>query len=95
MEKTSAFRNRCYIARRWKRDPESERFVAQAETLDPHDMTTFLALGKSHVFTLTAMAFQDRWNLDLERLNSCSLHVWDHGKIVPFCARYISAEKDG
>ena len=95
VEKTSAFHNRCYIARRWKRDPESERFVAQAETLDPHDMTTFLALGKSHVFTLTAMAFQDRWNLDLERLNSCSLHVWDRGKIVPFCARYIAAEKDG
>lgn len=91
--KTSALSNRCYIARRWTRDPESERLVAQAETLDMSDMTTFLAMGKSSMFTLTAMAFQDRWNLDLERLNSCSLHVWDSGKIVPFCARYITAEE--
>ena len=91
-QKTSALSNRCYIARRWKRDPESERFVAQAETLDMKDMSTFLAMGKSNMFTLTAMAFQDRWNLDLERLNSCSLHVWEHGRIVPFCARYITAE---
>ncbi|MCI8594643.1 MAG: radical SAM protein [Oscillospiraceae bacterium] len=92
--KTSALSNRCYIARRWKRDPESERFIAEAETLNMSDMATFLAAGKSNMFTLTAMAFQDRWNLDLERLNSCSLHVWDKGSAVPFCARYITAEKN-
>lgn len=90
--KTSALSNRCYIARRWTRDSESEQLIARTETLDPKDLSTFLALGKSNMFTLTAMAFQDRWNLDLERLNSCSLHVWDKGKIVPFCARYITAE---
>ncbi|MPM91572.1 hypothetical protein SDC9_138703 [bioreactor metagenome] len=47
---------------------------------------------KSHGFTVTAMAFQDKWNLDLERLRRCSLHVCDGGRLVPFCAYYIGGE---
>ncbi len=91
--KTTALQNRAYIARRWKRDLAGEAvFSGQEETLDMNDLTTFLTRGRTHVFTLTAMAFQDRWNLDLERLNACSLHVYANGKTVPFCARYIGAE---
>ena len=41
--------------------------------------------------TLSAMAFQDAMNLNLERLHRCSLHVYDKGKIKPFCAKYLSA----
>ena len=37
------------------------------------------------------MAFQDAMNLNLERLHRCSLHVYDKGKIKPFCAKYLSA----
>jgi uncharacterized radical SAM superfamily Fe-S cluster-containing enzyme len=47
---------------------------------------------KSHGFTVTAMAFQDKWNLDLERLRRCSLHVCDGERLVPFCAYYIGAQ---
>lgn len=47
---------------------------------------------KSHGFTVTAMAFQDKWNIDLERLRRCSLHVCDGERLVPFCAYYIGAE---
>jgi uncharacterized radical SAM superfamily Fe-S cluster-containing enzyme len=33
------------------------------------------------------MAFQDAWNLDLERLRECFLHVFSsRGKLVPLCA---------
>jgi len=33
------------------------------------------------------MAFQDAWNLDLERLRDCCLHVVKPGgKIIPFCS---------
>jgi hypothetical protein len=54
-------------------------------------MGTFLHRVRSHGFTVTAMAFQDAGNLDLERLRQCSLHVFDHGRFIPFCARYLSA----
>jgi hypothetical protein len=44
---------------------------------------------KSHGFTVTAMAFQDKWNLDLERLRRCSLTSVTGERLVPFCAYYI------
>ena len=44
---------------------------------------------KSNGFTITAMAFQDPYTTDLDRLRHCSLHVYDRGKLIPFCARYM------
>jgi len=41
------------------------------------------------------MAFQDAGNIDLERLRRCSLHVFDDGKFVPFCAYYLTAWERG
>ena len=33
------------------------------------------------------MAFQDAWNLDLDRLRDCCIHtVSPDGRIIPFCA---------
>lgn len=38
-------------------------------------------------FSITAMAFQDAWNLDLERLRKCRVHVaTPTHKLIPFCA---------
>lgn len=81
---SEALKNRRFIERRWKRDAEAESFSGPADSFDG-----FLARLKSHSFTLTAMAFQDAWNLDITRLRRCSLHVYRDGKIVPFCANYI------
>jgi uncharacterized radical SAM superfamily Fe-S cluster-containing enzyme len=37
------------------------------------------------------MAFQDAWNIDLERLRQCCVHVVTRGqKLVPFCAYYLT-----
>jgi uncharacterized radical SAM superfamily Fe-S cluster-containing enzyme len=57
------------------------------ETLDG-----FLRRVRSHSFTLTAMAFQDAGNIDLERLRRCSLHVFDDGRFIPFCAYYLTKQ---
>lgn len=68
-----------------------------AETLFPMqpppdslDLDYFMNRVRTHGFTLTAMAFQDAGNLDLERLRRCSLHVFDNDRFVPFCAYYLS-----
>lgn len=37
------------------------------------------------------MAFQDVWNIDLERLQRCCVHVVTlDKKLVPFCAYYMT-----
>ena len=46
-----------------------------------------LARARSHAFSISGMAFQDAWNLDLERLRDCCIHtVSPDGRIIPFCA---------
>ncbi len=38
-------------------------------------------------FCISGMAFQDAWNVDLERLRECFLHVLSpQQKLVPLCA---------
>lgn len=80
-------KNRAFVSRRWTRTAESTQ--ERAET-DYTDMDTFLGRVRSHGFTITAMAFQDAHTLDIDRLRRCSLHVYRDGKLIPFCARYLT-----
>lgn len=41
--------------------------------------------------TISAMAFQDAWTLDLERLQHCPIKVAHGGKLYPFCAWNLTA----
>ena len=84
---TPAEQNRCYIGSRWTRDTEKEQLSFDN---DLSDMDSFLSRVKSHGFTVTAMAFQDAMNFDVERLKRCSLHVFSDGKLKPFCAAYLT-----
>lgn len=43
--------------------------------------------------TIGGMAFQDVWNIDLERLERCTIGIVSGEKgIVPLCAKYITSE---
>ena len=54
------------------------------------DMDVFLKKVRTQSFTLSSMPFQDAMNLDMERLRSCSLHVYGGGKLRPLCAAYLT-----
>ena len=84
-----AAQNREYIGSRWTRDREKEKDDFGD---DLRDMDAFVERVKSHGFTVTAMAFQDAMNIDIERLRRCSLHVYSEGKLKPFCAAYLTGE---
>jgi uncharacterized radical SAM superfamily Fe-S cluster-containing enzyme len=46
-----------------------------------------LERARTHRLSISAMAFQDAWNLDLDRLRDCCIHVVaQDGRMVPFCA---------
>jgi uncharacterized radical SAM superfamily Fe-S cluster-containing enzyme len=84
---TAHLKNRNFVARRWKRADAGEE---ERPGADYQDMETFLRRVRTHGFTVTAMAFQDAYTLDLERLRRCSLHVYRDGRTIPFCAYYLS-----
>ncbi|HTY64092.1 MAG TPA: radical SAM protein [Acidobacteriota bacterium] len=84
-------KNRNFVARRWKRSATKSGQDCCCSQ-DYSDMDTFLNRVKSHGFTITAMAFQDAYTLDLERLRRCSLHVYRDGRMIPFCAGYLTPE---
>lgn len=59
------------------------------------DLDLFLKEAASRSFTISAMAFQDAENLDLERLRGCCISVISpDGLLVPFCAYNLTA-RDG
>ncbi len=47
-----------------------------------------------HRFTLSAMAFQDAYTLDLERLRRCHIHIMsEKNTLVPFCAYNLTSNE--
>ena len=63
------------------------------ESADPLDV--FLRRARTHTFSISAMAFQDAWSLNLERLQGCCIHVaHPDGRLVPFCSFNLTA-RDG
>jgi uncharacterized radical SAM superfamily Fe-S cluster-containing enzyme len=85
--KVSASQNREFVGRRWQREKD-----CCCGGDDVHTFDGFLNRIKSHGFTITCMAFQDCYNLDIERLRQCSSHVYKGGRLIPLCANYLSSE---
>ncbi len=60
----------------------------------PLDLNLFLREVATRSFTISAMAFQDADNLDLERLRGCCISVVSaDGMLVPFCAYNLTSRE--
>lgn len=56
------------------------------------DLGRFLARARTHTLTISAMAFQDVWSINLERLQGCCIHVAQpDGRLIPFCAYNLTS----
>jgi hypothetical protein len=75
----AATKSKNYVRRHWAyREPEQE----------PGGI---LERAMSHTLSISGMAFQDAWNIDLERLKRCCIHVvTPERKLIPFCAHYLT-----
>lgn len=81
-------RARRYVAGQWRR-AESGGGSGPLDAFDRFLATRDRTLG------LSAMAFQDAWTLDLDRLRQCHIHVVaPDRRVVPFCA-YNLTDRDG
>ena len=59
---------------------------SQSRALLP-DFDSFIADLQQGLFTISAMAFMDRSNLDAERLKRCRVQQFtEDGRLIPFCA---------
>jgi tetraether lipid synthase len=66
--------------------------AAVSPSSEPMRLDDFLNRARCHTFTVSAMAFQDAWTMDLERLRDCCIHVLDPRRgLVPFCAYNVTA----
>jgi uncharacterized radical SAM superfamily Fe-S cluster-containing enzyme len=71
------------VARQWTAPPAGE---ATAAAISSADLDAFIERARTHTLAVSAMAFQDVWNLDLERVRDCCIHVMAPDKrLVPFC----------
>ncbi len=90
-----ARRARDAVARRWA-FPEAggARQTASRETSRPigtDSLDAFLEQAVERSFGISGMAFQDAWNIDLDRLRDCFLHVAAaDARLVPFCAYNVT-----
>ncbi len=51
---------------------------------------------RTNTFSVSGMAFQDAWTIDLDRLRHCYLHVFtEDDRVVPFCSRYLTPADHG
>jgi len=79
---------KAFVKRQWAA-PENQLPMAN-DTVD--DLDVFIARAATHTLAISAMAFQDAWTLDLERLKGCCIHsVSPDGRLIPFCAYNLTA----
>jgi uncharacterized radical SAM superfamily Fe-S cluster-containing enzyme len=78
-----ARKSTAFLTRQWAA-PEKSSLTSSAPA--PGSLDGFLERVKTHTFAVSAMAFQDVWNIDLERSANCCIHVLTPDeKLVPFC----------
>ncbi|MGI6702774.1 MAG: radical SAM (seleno)protein TrsS [Clostridia bacterium] len=79
-----------YVSRNWSYPIEG----SMKDKQDPgkiSDWDKILYRINKNTFSISAMAFQDVWNLDLERLRDCCIHVVSpDGRLIPFCIYNIT-----
>jgi hypothetical protein len=74
-----------FVARYWSAPGKKPCCPSQGQSLGGWD--AFLERVSTHSLCISGMAFQDAWNLDLDRLKECCIHVLhSDGGIIPFCA---------
>ncbi len=85
-----AARTRQCVSQQWA--PVDPRASGQTESDFPMGYwDVLLERARTHRLSISAMAFQDAWNFDLERLKDCCIHVVERdGRLIPFCAYNVT-----
>jgi uncharacterized radical SAM superfamily Fe-S cluster-containing enzyme len=83
-------KKQAFVSRVWAAPPADAYTPAEVPSLG--EWETFLARARTHMFSISGMAFQDCWTVDLTRLRECCvITVAADGRLVPFCAYNLTS----
>lgn len=83
-----------YVTRNWSYR-KTDQDVLKSDRGEVSGWDKILNSIHSNSFSISGMAFQDVWNVDLERVRDCCIHVVSsQGKLIPFCL-YNITNRDG
>ena len=93
-----AKKSQLFVARKWSASREAETGADGAKKkncgsfMKVDSLDAFLERVEKYSLCISGMAFQDAWNIDLERLRECFIHVVSPDKrIIPFCAYNLTS----
>lgn len=82
--------SRKYVSDKWKGAVCCSDIFPRNQ--EPETLEEFIERTNQYTLAVSAMAFQDAWNLDLERLKECYIHVVSpDSRIIPFCAYNLTS----
>jgi uncharacterized radical SAM superfamily Fe-S cluster-containing enzyme len=85
-------KKQAFVSRVWAAPPAEA--PTQAEVPSLGEWETFLARARTHMLSISGMAFQDSWTVDLARLRDCCvITVAADGRLVPFCAYNLTSQR--
>ena len=84
-------RSRRVVAGQWAARTPQQPAAEALPGISVASFDAFLAARRNSI-SISGMAFQDAWTLDLERLRECFIHVVSPDRrIVPFCAYNLTS----
>lgn len=87
---TALARQKNFVARNWPL-PQKQESARPCCSSSMGEWDMILERAKTHLFSISGMAFQDAWNLDLDLLQDCCINVASiDGRLIPFCAYNLS-----
>jgi 7,8-dihydro-6-hydroxymethylpterin dimethyltransferase len=88
-----AYKARDFVSEHWSSVPKRQSPKGNTGySLGEWDI--LLDRARTHLLCVSGMVFQDAWNVDLERLRDCCIHVVARdGKVVPFCAYNLTTSR--
>ncbi len=82
---------RAYVAKAWKGQARVRPAMSVKGT-STDSLDDFLDSLRNRQLAISAMTFMDAWNLDLERLRDCYIHIAEGKRLIPFCAYNLTAQ---
>ncbi len=87
----AAARARAYVSRQWGA-PDASSCRDSSAPIPFGEWDAILQRARTHRISVTGMAFQDVWNVNLERVKDCCIHVArPDGRLVPFCLHNLTS----